>query len=411
MVGESMEFGPLIKYYRTQKDMTQKQLAEGICSVPHLSKIENNSKEANEETIQLLLDRLQIDMKEISEKEAHIRILLKALLEKIQYYLQREAEEIFIQLKEMDGIIPFSAYIYTYELYKYRYLLFTGKLDEAGEKKNLLNKQKKNFSQHERYLFDYYNAIWLIMKGDYKRADEAMDKLDLNPNHEFSSGEVLYHRALIKSALDQAGYAVHFGKMALQSYMDQHNFKRILHTLMLLGINYTHSEIYEEAMACFEHLKRNAEFMQETELLPLVYHNIGFLHQKKRNEAEALEFYDKSLSLQTGITFHYLVTLYSIGEIHFANNNFETAKECFCKLSSLSKEFGVKKYFLLAEFHLVYLEAPEKSISFLEDKVIPFLEDSNGNKEDIMRFYKLLSEHYKQLGVYQKAVKYLNKIS
>jgi tetratricopeptide (TPR) repeat protein len=199
--------------------------------------------------------------------------------------------------------------------------------------------------------------------------------------------------------------------MALQFFMEKHNFKRTLHTLMLLGINYTQSKIYEEARTCFQHLIRNAEIMNETKLLPQIYHNMGHLHQKIKKEAEALAFYEKSLSLLEESSFHYLVTLYSIGEINFSFKNYEKAKESFSKLHLLSKREGVKKYSLLAEFYLLYLEHPEKSLSFLEQRVIPFLEESNGNMEDIMRFYKLLSEHYNKLGVFSKAVQYLNKIS
>ena len=64
-----MQFGPLIKFYRIQQGLTQKELANGICSVPHLSKIESNSKEANEETMGLLLERLGVNLASITENE------------------------------------------------------------------------------------------------------------------------------------------------------------------------------------------------------------------------------------------------------------------------------------------------------------------------------------------------------
>ena len=35
---------------------------------------------------------------------------------------------------------------------------------------------------------------------------------------------------------------------------------------MLLGINYTHSNIYEEALSCFKHLIRNAELLKEEKI-------------------------------------------------------------------------------------------------------------------------------------------------
>ena len=64
-----MKIGSLIKYHRTKLGMTQNTLAMGICSIPHLSKIENNSKEGNRETIRLLLERLSINFQEEKRKK------------------------------------------------------------------------------------------------------------------------------------------------------------------------------------------------------------------------------------------------------------------------------------------------------------------------------------------------------
>jgi transcriptional regulator with XRE-family HTH domain/TPR repeat protein len=409
--GFAMEFGPLIKYYRTQKGITQKELAAGICSIPHLSKIENNSKDANEETISLLLERLEVSFEEMEEKEESIKSLLKDFGEKINFYLRDEIEIIFNRLKEIEHVIPFSAHMYSYELYKYRYLLFKGLLAEADTQRDILSKQKKNFSQHEMYLFRYYNAVSLILKGNHKKADEIFDELSAENNNETTNGELLYHWALVKSALDQPGHAIHFGRLALQIFMNQHNFYRILHNLMLLGINYTNSKIYEEAQVCFNHLIRNAELLKEEKMLPQIYHNMGYLQDKMNNVKEALHYYEKSLSLQPVKNQHYLVTLYGIGEINYNLNLIENAKECFLQVKTLAKDIGIKKQGLLAEFYLIHMDSPEKAIKYLEMKVIPYLEGSKEHKEELIRYYKLLSEHYNQQGKYLEAVIYLSKIT
>jgi HTH-type transcriptional regulator, quorum sensing regulator NprR len=406
-----MEFGPLIKYYRTQKGITQKELAAGICSIPHLSKIENNSKDANEETISLLLARLAVSFEEMEEKEELIKTLLRDFGEKINFYLRDEIEEIYQKLKQIEHVIPFSAHMYSYELYKYRYLLFKGLLSEAEVQRDILHKQKKNFSQHEKYLFRYYNAVFLILKGQYKKADELFEELYVKDNNESTNGEFLYHRALVKTSLDQPGHAIHFGKLALQIFMNQHNFYRILHTLMLLGINYTHSNIYEEAFVCFKHLIRNAELLKEEKMLPQIYHNMGYLQKRMNNEKEALAFYEKSLALQPVNTKNYLVTLYTIGELHWSSQSYEKAEECFQTVKSLSKEIGVKKYKLLAEFYLIHMTSLEKGIKYLELKVIPYFEDAKEHKDDLTRFYKMLSDFYTNKGNYLEAVKYFTKLN
>jgi tetratricopeptide (TPR) repeat protein len=406
-----MEYGPLIKYFRTQMGLTQKDLANGICSVSHLSKIENNSKDANIETISLLLEKLNIDKSEINEKEEQIKGQLKLLNEKMLFFQKNDVDQIFDKLAEIEDIIPFSSSLYTYELSKYRYLLFKGELKRAQQQENLLNKQKKNFSQQENYLFQHYNAICLIMQGQYQKADTVLEILMTVNNNEFVSGELLYHRALVKSSLEHSDHAIYFGKKALQSFMNDHNFIRILHTLMLLGINYTYSKIYEEALECFQHLMRNAELLHESQFLPHVYHNIGYLKTKMENYPEALYFYEKSLSLQSEDTPYYLMTLYTIGESLYILQEIDKAQEVFERVLEQSKKLSSQKYILLSKYYLKSIYSYKESIEFLEMKVIPYLEESKEHPDTLNRFYRLLSTHYRQLSRYEKAVKYIEKIS
>jgi tetratricopeptide (TPR) repeat protein len=199
--------------------------------------------------------------------------------------------------------------------------------------------------------------------------------------------------------------------MALQLFMDQHNFIRILHTLMLLGINYTNSNIYEEAQVCFQHLIRNAELLKEEKLLPQIYHNMAFLQNKKNNHKEALMYYEKSLSLQSSGNPNHLVTLYSIAYINYSLQLTEKARKGFLEVNALAKEQGSKKYKLLSDFYLMHLSSEEKAIKYLESKVIPYLEETKQNKEDLIHFYKMLSEYYRTKGSYLEAFDYLNRIT
>ncbi|MHC0037282.1 helix-turn-helix domain-containing protein [Pseudoneobacillus sp. C159] len=405
-----MEYGPLIKYFRTQLGLTQRDLAAGICSISHLSKIENNGKDANIETIALLLEKLNIDPAEIHEKEEQIKNLLLDLNEKILFYQKNQVDQIFAKLMEMEDIVPFSNSLYTYELYKYRYYLFKGNMQAADRQENILNKQKKNFSQHETYLFHYYNAVCLIMKGQYPKADIALEKLSLINNHQFETGELLYHRALVKSSLEKSDHAIYFGKKALQSFMNEHNFIRILHTLMLLGINYTHTKIYEEALGCFQHLIRNAELLNETHFMPNVYHNMGYLKSKMGYYQDAIHYFQKSLSLQSSEDIHYLFTLFSIAETHFLRDDQSLAANVFDQVLLLSKKLSNQKYTLLATYYLKAIYSYEESIPYLEQKVVPFLEEMKEHPDYLNRFYRLLSTHYRKIERFETAVKYIEKI-
>ena len=137
---------------------------------------------------------------------------------------------------------------------------------------------------------------------------------------------------------------------------------------------------------------------------------MGYLQNKMNNSKEALYYYKKSLALQPNFNQHYLVTLYTIGELHYSLESKEKARECFQEVNSLSKELGVKKYRLLADFYLYHMASPEKAFKYLESKVIPYLEETNEHMDDLIRFYKMIAEYYNQKGLVDEAVKYLYKI-
>lgn len=405
-----MQFGPLIKFYRIQQGLTQKELANGICSVPHLSKIESNSKEANEETMGLLLERLGVNLSSISENEEQIKQLVSDLNEKIDYFLNDEADEAMESLKEFEGIIPFTTNLHTYELSKFRYLIFKGMIPEAQIQYELLNKQKKIFSQPQMALFSYLYAVWLLKKGSYSKADQLLDSIGKYSKIEISSGELLYHRAIAKTLLEEPGYAIHFGKLALQEFMLEYNFKKILHVMMLLGINYTNSKIYDEAQETFKHLIRNAEILKEESMLPEIYHNMGYLQKKLHSYQEAIVFLEKSRLLQATNTMNYLITLYTIGEMNFELKNYEEARKVFQEVMHLSKDLDSRKYRILANYYLMAIDSPEKSLAYTESKVIPYLEESDGKSDELICFYKMLSNHYQTIGRFDQAVKYIEKI-
>ncbi|WP_071459597.1 helix-turn-helix domain-containing protein [Bacillus massilinigeriensis] len=405
-----MEFGPLIKYYRTQHGLTQKELAAGICSVPHLSKIEGNSKEANQETLKLLLERLGIDQEEIQGHEGQIKEQLTELNELIDYHLKEEASELMEKMKEMENVIPFSSSLYLYELTKLRYFIFTEQLEEAQQQKEMLNKQKKNFSQHENSLFRYLNAVLLLKKGNNQKAEELLEDLLNCWNDVVDRGELYYHLTLTKTSSDKVGYAIFFGNQAIQSFKNSHNFIRILHTLMVMALNYTHSKIYQEALNCYQHLIRNLSLLDNTMMKATVYQNMGYLQERMNEVSKAKIYYRKSLELQEPNSYNYLIALFSIGETEFYLDE-STAKQTFIKVRELAKKLEIKRYQILATYYLLAIESPEKSVEYLETKVLPAVDGYNVYTVDQSKFYKLLYDHYRNIGNAEKAVLYLEKLT
>ncbi|MET1014802.1 MAG: helix-turn-helix transcriptional regulator [Paenisporosarcina sp.] len=404
-----MQIGSLIKYHRTKQKMTQSELAEGICSVPHLSKIENNSKEANIETIRLVLDRLEINLQDVEESEVKVEALLNQLLQNMLYLETEKAENTYRELQAYKEMAPFTKHIYLHEIYKLRYYLFTKDLEIADEQIKWLNAQRQNFSQHEGYLLSYFTGIFLILRGKYEEADEKISAI-LQEYYETNTfeGEIYYHLALVKGYMYQSGHAINYGKKALNFFKDQFNFKRILHVQMSLAINYSQSKIYDEALDNYQHLVRNTEMLKETALLPHIYHNMGDLRHRMGDYEQALHYFKKSAVIFQERTENYLLCLYNLALTEFKLEKWDDSKISFTLLNKEAKEMKVSPYQLYSSYYLFLLnDKKQKAMTFLEEKILPSIEKADEQKEFYRYFSKILAEYYKNEGKYEKAVKYI----
>ena len=403
-----MNVGSLIKYYRTKQGMTQSELVEGICSVPHLSKIENNGKEANEQTIDLLLNRLGANLKEMQQKNGMIEELLDEWIHNINYLQVDKARGLYERLSELSGFIAYTPHLYLYELYKLRYYLLVREIEEAKLHYKWLEKHKKNFSYQELYLFHYYHAICLIVQNKYRQANGVLDDLVVSQGGGVNaSGGVYCRLALVRCQIEQPGYAIFYGKHALTSFTADYNIKRMLHTLMIMGISYTDSNIHEVALDCYKHLERNAEILGEMDMLALTYHNIGYLKQKMGNLAEARDYFKKALDSGIDDAYSYMVSLYAYAETSYYLEDYVMAKESFDQLKKNAARTNTKIYQILPNYYLYMMEGEEeRAIRYLEDYTLPFLYDKELSFTDIRSVNKILADYYKKEGKFKEALQY-----
>ena len=402
-----MKIGSLIKYHRTKLGMTQNELAMGICSIPHLSKIENNSKEANRETLRLLLEKLNIQLQEVKNSEQQIILLLNKLQKHINYLQKDNAVETMERLKEYEELIVFTDLIYLYELYKLRYFVFLNDLELAEFQLNWLNQNVNNFSRDEIFLHSFLSGLVLLLRGKYEEADQELSLL-LRNNSDLGAfeGDLYYHLAIVKGRLEESSQAIIYGRKALAIYKDEFNFKRILYTLMSLSLNYTQGKVYDEAIEVYEHLLRNVDLLGQHHLLPQIYHNMGNLYQKKGENANALVYFEKSVLLMSRSNEHYLLCLFNLAYVQYQMNRVKESKKNFLLLKGESKKNKI--FGLLAVYYLHLLENnKEKAVEYLEVYLIPYISTKVELKEPHRYFSKLLSQCYLNAGEYEKAVQFI----
>ena len=406
-----MKIGSLIKYHRTKQGMTQNSLAMGICSVPHLSKIENNNKEANSETIRLLLERLNISLQDVETSAQTIVQLLNDLQKHINFLENAKAKETIEKLYEYEEIISFTESMYLYELYRLRYYLFIRDSILVEKQLKWLNAHRHNFSQHEICLHLYFSALVLILRGKYEEADKELTHLlQIQPEFGSLEGEVYYHLALVKGRLEEDSQAIIYGRKALQFYKDQFNFKRILYTLMSLALNYTRGKLYHEAIEIYEHLYRNIELLQQQHLLPAIYNNLGDLYQMKGEYEKALIYFEKCVLLMSVSSKDYLLCLYNLGITQFRLERWDESAKTFTLLKEEAKKRQKSNFNLISVFYLFLLtEEKTKAMDFLEGRLIPFTANNEDLRDIHQQLSDLLREYYRSEGKFEKAYNFIFK--
>lgn len=405
-----MKVGSLIKFHRTKQGLTQQTLADGICSVPHLSKIENNSKEANEETIRLLLERLSIDLQDVEKLEDEIKQLLKRFADEMYYLEMDQVESTYNELVKKDELIPFTEQLYLYEIYKARYYLLIHKSEKAENQLKWLSMNKQNFSQHESHLHSYISALALAIRGKVEDAEEQLSCLIENALMTPEMlGEINYNFSVLKSSLDQYGPSIYYGKNALQQFKEDFNFTRIVQVQMLLAINYSRAQMFNEALEIYGHLIRNTKLINKKEYLPRIYHNMGDMYHMIDKFVFAKKYFNMAMNLLPNSSDLYMLCLYNRAISEMEAKEYLLSQESFEELKNIAIENKVIHYQLFSQFYLLKLaDRFIDSMLFLENKVLPHTVKRPELKESHKYYSAVLADYFKETGQYDKAVKLLD---
>ncbi|WP_078392426.1 helix-turn-helix domain-containing protein [Shouchella patagoniensis] len=406
-----MELGRTIKYYRIKHNMTQAELADGICSIPHLSKIENTIYNANHATASLLLERLGINIEDEYAQHSEIKQALESFIEAIQFVDVKEAKRIQKRLLEKEHIIPRTDFINTYHLYMMRYHLMNGSINLAFEEHLILAKNSSNLSAVEALSFRLFQGILLVNKGELKEAKEIL--LDLQ-NEDYSSKylfvrEVAFVLAQCYTQMNEPEKAIIYAKEALHIFKQEDNYIRAFHTHMLLGINYTQMNMVEESLRLYKMLLRNTRLFGHDVLYYQAKYNHGILLKKMGEYEQSHQCFTECISYYEVGSKNYVFSLLADVEVLF---HLETKKEHIGirlkEIIDISSVRGFERMKLQAKYYAFRLESNDAMYDFLEHELLPHL-DKQDNKEELIPYALELAQWYQKNGKYEKATEYLSK--
>ncbi|TQR20630.1 helix-turn-helix domain-containing protein [Psychrobacillus vulpis] len=313
--------GYIIKQERLNQNIKQTVLAKGICSTSYLSKIENNSTVPSEEVINLLLDRLNLEITKVSNEEEN-----KFLEDIFELYkngvILRDKKIIKESLRRFSVqkiyLLQLSNF-YTYNLFMFRLMLILNeKIENLQSTYDVIKKMEHHFDDKQRFISNLNLSLYYYLNGDYYKALNQLEGTrKLMNNISIEEWEVAdYHNilSLIYFKCNELFNTINHASKSLMYYKDNLLFERAIDSYIVMGMAHKKMRRYEEAEKNYYLAKKLVKDYKVSNYEGMIYQNIGSLHAIQESHDKAIEYYKLSLKSKedNNNVEGYLITILSI---------------------------------------------------------------------------------------------------
>lgn len=372
------------------------------------NKLNSNDKLTQKE-LNILFKKIGTNQFIIEQRLNHLKTLISLFEKHLIYINYDKAEFVYSELTAYNDFLPHSSYNYYVLLLKIRYYMAKSENKKIEIIIKKITKESTSLSPLEKLFFQYLKAVKEMMEGNFTKANEELQDVIDNMSTLFGfEGEVYYQFSIAKTYLEEPSRAIYYGKKALDHLNQQYNYKRILHAQMSLAINCAYAKIYEEAADYYDHLLRNALLLNQQDLIPHIYHNMGDLYSKMENHSMALAYFNMAINHYEIHDAQFGMCLFNLGLTELKLDKLNNAKETFYRLLDVAEELRLENFKLYAKYHLIKLEENvEEAISYLETTILPYTASKPSEKNMGILFSDVLVRYYRGKGDYEKAFTYI----
>ncbi|KQL41088.1 hypothetical protein AN960_05795 [Bacillus sp. FJAT-25509] len=405
-----MSIGKIIYYHRKKQHMTQEQLCHGICSATHLSKIENNSKEANIKTLQKLCERLEISMEEETKKTQLLKQKLDLFYDAMERLHKEKAATLYDELMEHKEFVQCIEIIYLYELYMLRYLLYLDRYSEFEEESLKMKKDVPKYSSYELFVWRFLKAIYYGRTQKYAQALNILNKLE-EQAEQYSERitDYYYYRSTTHGHMFQYSLSIDYANKALAVFQDKNNILRIMHIKIIMAVNLIYIGEFNRAEQMLDLILSDADLLQDITMKAMALHNLGYLHQRQGNVETALDFFSQSLKFKQKYTHSYYLTISTIADMLIQYNQHEKALELLKPELDYFQDDKSSNYIKLKILYLEATRNKKKLVKYLI-KHVPPRGEQNVVLNNGIKYFDMIIAYYEEKNEITTAYHYL-KIS
>jgi HTH-type transcriptional regulator, quorum sensing regulator NprR len=404
-----MKFGARIKFYRAKLMLSQKELAEGIISIPYLSKIENNQVVPAPEITKLLLNRLGLPIDDFYP-ESYSKVLSN-FYKAIQDKDITAADAIYDFLSKEDLKVIGKEKLFL--IYSIGYKLLFKEMNDINSIIQNLDGYKLLFSDEESYYFNKLLGDYFYEVGNYKKSLGSYQLAEGYRNRIGSTEEeyadLLYAISLAASKLWNVELSIDYGKQALSFFQANYNLIRCIHCHVLLGISFKRLNQHEKALKSYTQALTLAKKIDEKDIQGVIYQNIGYVNYLNNNLEEAISNYQNAIKIKNDNKSR-LVTIRSLLRAYYDKNDLKNLEFWIQQGEQLLGEENSEEDKLTFSVFKYLINKEGSSLEYiLTQEVIPFYEKRDDHKS-LSYYLEILANYYTQSRKYKQATQQYKKI-
>lgn len=406
-----MNLGEKIRYFRRVKNLSQQELAAGICSVPYLSKIENGVTQPSEEIQQHLATRLEIRLDSINETE-----LIHNYTDLFYSLYQRDyksARQKFYALTDSPSQSVDEDILH--KIFKSIYIMMTTQetagvqtlLNEVAFIDNVIKGEKAFYYFLARGQLGYFSKNYEDAFSYFLKAEKQLDD---NRFEEWEQGYLLYMIGLSANQLYKNIVALEYTKQALMIFEKNYFFKRCADCRIILAIIHLRIKNFDESTKQLLLAETIANTFDDHVLQGIIYHNLGSIATHKGETEKAIELFSRSLKAkEKEPIFAKLMTIYMLVKEYQKTKRREKGLELIEtwleQLKGNPLYRGYELHFIYHKQLFTYGDHNEMIIHFMVKELIPYFKQRN-EWIHLADYYPIIGEYFEKNQKYKQASRY-----